>query len=210
MIGGAHLRSTRAMLARLVREARGWGLPGIVGLMSLIAAAVLGGVVVPGEQAGLRAEASALHEARRHAALAARQRRALPAPDLWVQFRETFPGAGARNQRVAQLLTSAAAAGVQAQRSDLRVADEPALGLVRLRVLLPVTGTYADVRRFVDEALRGDPALSLDRLRLERRDTVSAELRGELQWSLWMRSADGDPQPPGGRSRLTAARAMPP
>jgi hypothetical protein len=54
----------------------------------------------------------------------------------------------------------------------------------RLQLGLAARGRYADLRAFVAEALRADPALALDRLSLRRASPAVADLEADLQWSL--------------------------
>ena len=76
---------------------------------------------------------------------------------------------------------------LNAARTEHRLAS--ADGLERLRVNMPVTGSYAQVRRFIAAALAHDPALSLDAVKLRRASPMAAEVEAELQWSLHGRAA---------------------
>lgn len=66
--------------------------------------------------------------------------------------------------------------------------------------------TYPALRGFVERALAADPALALDRLRLQRSDPVGAEVGFELQWTLLHRAA---PAPPAAMPAAVAARPSP-
>lgn len=209
MVRLAALRSWRTPLAprprKLVRDLRRWGLPGGVGAMLAAAAAALLLIVLPNQAAELRADESAWREARARAAtLRGKAQGPVDPVEALRRFQSAFPAAQDRHRRVTNLLALSAGMGLQSRRSDLRSQPEPALGLTRVRLSMPLTGSYEDLRRFVDQALRDDPALSLDLLRLERSDTQAMALRAELQWSLWMQAAaasDG--------AASAAARALP-
>ena len=178
---------------RLSRDARRWGVPGGLGALLVGAALLVLLVVVPQGRAALRADEAVLHEARVRAAQARRQQDGQAADsDPLRSFQAGFPAAGERHRRITNLMALAAGLGLQPRRSDVRSLPEAGLGLTRVRVVLPLSGPYASLRRYVDQALREDPALTLDLLRLERSDLQSGELRAELQWSLWMRSAEND------------------
>lgn len=192
-----------ATLRRLGREARRWGLPGALGGLLLAAALVLAVSIVPRERDALRSDQRVLHEARVRAAQLRREQQADAQPqDPARRFVQAFPGADERHRRITNLLGLAAGLGLQPRRSDVRSVAEPALGLTRLRVVLPLRGSYEALRRYVDQALRDDPALALDLLRVERTDPDAAEIRAELQWSLWMQ-----PDPPAGSGGPKMARA---
>jgi hypothetical protein len=188
-----------ATLRRMGRDARRWGLPGALGGLLLATALLLVGLLVPRERDALLSDQRALREARLHAAQLKREQRADAQPqDPARRFIEAFPNADERHRRISNLLGLAAGLGLQPRHSEVRSAAEPALGLTRLRVVLPLRGSYETLRRYVDQALRDDPALALDLLRLERADPDAAEVRAELQWSLWMQSdatvPPGDPR----------------
>lgn len=188
-----------ARVRRVVREARRWGLPGALAVALLLAGVGLWLATVPSGRAALADDEHALQAARRRLA-AARAERAAEAGarvvDPGAAFLAAFPPEAQRHRRVTNLLSLAAGMGLQPVRSDLRVAPEPSLGLARVRLVLPLAGSYVQLRRFIDQALRDDPALSLDQLRLERRDADAADLRAELQWSFWMRGANAAPGRP--------------
>lgn len=170
---------------------RRWGWPGSVGAALLLASAVIGAVLVPRAQADVRTTEAAVREARTAAATARRQQTTEVAAGSPAQrFRSGFPDAALRHRRVTQMLTLAAGMGLQPRRSEIRSVDEAALGLARVRVVLPLAGPYESLRRFVDQALRDDPAASLDLMRIERSGPLAGEFRAELHWSLWMLPGD--------------------
>lgn len=161
--------------------ALGWpGLAGVAALLLAIAAAVLG-QRWDAQAEQLQAEARALRAQARPAAAAA----ALPVGVQ--QWQAALPPPAARQQRLADLLELAIRLDLGGARTEHRLATVE--GLERLRVTMPVTGPYAQVRRFVAAALAHDPALSLDAIKLRRPSPLSAEVDAELQWSLHGRAA---------------------
>ncbi len=171
---------------------RRWGLVGLLGAALMLAAAVTAGILVPAEKAGLSDTEAAAARARTRALSAARsQRNAAVVLDPALQFRTAFPALRQRHERVAALMLLAGKLGLEARRGEFRELQEPQLGLVRYRVTLPLTGRYAALREFVEQALRDDATLSVDNLRIERSDAQSDACRIELQLSLWMQAGDG-------------------
>lgn len=193
-LAAASVRSgawARAALPRTLRRLRRAGLPGALGTLLLLGALALIAIGLPRSKQALGADERALYEARLEAAAQRRlQSRPVEALDPLRRFNTLFPAADERHRRVDHLLALATGLGLQPRRSELRSLPETELGLTRVRIVLPLSGSYAQLRRFVEQALRDDPALSLDTLRLERADVQANELRAELQWSLWMRTAD--------------------
>lgn len=159
------------------------GVPGLVGWALLALAAVAGvlGHRWDGEAQRLQAET------RRLRAQAVPAARAASAPVSLQQWQAALPAASERQQRLADLLELALRLDLNTARTEHRLVSTD--GLERLRVTMPVTGTYAQVRRFLAAALEHDPALSLDSLKLRRVSPQTAEVEAELQWSLHGRAA---------------------
>ena len=92
------------------------------------------------------------------------------------------------------LLTQFARAYLQQQRSEQRLSVDAQTGLERLRISMPVQGSYAQIRQYLGAALAHDPALSLDVLRLRRPQRETQILQADLVWTLHgRREAGGRP-----------------
>lgn len=159
------------------------GAPGFAGLAALLLAAI---ALVLGQHwdaqaTALQAEARALRAKARPTAAATAM------PVSVQQWQATLPASAQRQQRLADLLEMSIRLDLNSARTEHRLATSE--GLERLRVTMPVTGSYAQVRRFIGAALEHDPALSLDSIKLRRLSPMSAEVDAELQWSLHGRSA---------------------
>jgi hypothetical protein len=128
----------------------------------------------------LQAEARALRAKARPASTAS-------APVSVQQWQATLPASSTRQQRLADLLELGIRLDLNGARTEHRLSTIE--GLERLRVTMPVTGSYAQVRRFIAAALEHDPALSLDAIKLRRVSPMSADVDAELQWSLHGRAA---------------------
>lgn len=100
------------------------------------------------------------------------------------RFRAGFPASALRQQRVAALLALADRAGLSIARSEFRHEMDREAGLTHYRLSLPLEGSYPQLRDFIESALRADPALSLDRVRLRRADAVQPRLQAELNFTL--------------------------
>ncbi|WP_341893283.1 hypothetical protein [Variovorax sp. YR752] len=180
------------MRRRLQREARRWGLPGLLAGVLGAAALWLLAIELPRGEAALREDEVRWIEARAARVAAQRRTAATMGTDAAHparRFVAAFPAVQERHRRIERLLAMATVMGLQPRRGDVRDAPGGASGLARVRFVMPLNGGYESLRRYVDLALREDPALTLDLLRIERPDGQQAELRVELQWSLWMRPA---------------------
>ncbi len=171
------------------RQARRWGWPGALGLLLLVAAAALWLLWLPAlreaaDSSSAKADAAELTAARmsstrRSAALQT------PAPQKFV---DPFPPAATRQARLGALWSLAAEHGLDAKRSELRLSPQRGLGLLRYSVNMPLSGSYAALRAFVEDAQRRDPALSVDRLRLRRASASATTVDADLTWSLYMKT----------------------
>ena len=159
------------------------GAPGLAGIVALVLAAVL----LPIGQR-YRAQTEVLHsrtEALQAAQPKGQQVQAVPATQ--AQWQQNLPPAAERQQRLADLLEMSLRLGLNSSRTEHRLSVDPVSGLERLRVSMPVSGSYAQVRQLIGAALAHDPALSLDSLKLRRASPQAAEVEAELQWSLHSR-----------------------
>jgi hypothetical protein len=159
-----------------VVKALGW--PGLAGAVALVLAvlAIVLGQRWDAQAAALQAEAHALRAKARPVAAAT----ALPVSVQ--QWQAALPAASERQQRLADLLELSLRLDLNGARTEHRLST--AEGLERLRVTMPVTGSYAQLRRLISAALEHDPALSLDSIKLRRVSPMSTDVDAELQWSL--------------------------
>ncbi|MCV2370561.1 GspMb/PilO family protein [Roseateles oligotrophus] len=183
----------------LKRAVRGLGWPGLLGAAALLLAALLllGGQRWVEQGARLRAEADGLKSQLRSQRAAGLLNGPSAPPATPQQWQQALPKAESRQQRLADLLEIALRMGLVSARTEHRLTVDAGAGLERLRISMPLTGGYAQLRAFIDAALRHDPALSLDALKLRRNNPNAPELEAELLWSLHARI---DPRSAGGKS----------
>jgi Tfp pilus assembly protein PilO len=105
----------------------------------------------------------------------------------------SLPEADARQRRLADLLEISIREGLNSTRTEHQLSVDQAVGLERLRVTMPIQGSYAQIRQFIGAALAHDPALSLDSLRLRRPSPQSNQVEAELVWSMHAQSAQENP-----------------
>ncbi|MCV2351421.1 hypothetical protein [Paucibacter sp. Y2R2-4] len=184
---------------RLKAGTQALGLPGLMGLAGLVLAAGLTLLSQHWDQrsAALQAEADQLSSrirAQKAAGVQAEQ-----APVTAAQWQAALPSSALRQQRLADLLEIALRQGLVSSRTEHRLSVDASSGLERLRVSMPVSGGYAQLRSFIEAALRHDSALSLDALKLRRATPNAAEMEAEMSWSLHGRSEAVAPAAAGAR-----------
>jgi hypothetical protein len=182
------------MMSRVLQLGPG----GLVAAALLTVSAGLAGWFTPGwlaeaqqAQAQQRAQSLRALASRHAAARAAQAASAAGAARQPVQPR--LPPALLARQRLANLQELAIRHGVQLQSVEQRLQRDAADAEAERVVLnMPAQADYADLRAFIEAALRADAALSLDLLRLRREQLQSPSLRAELVWSLHQqRSGNG-------------------
>jgi Tfp pilus assembly protein PilO len=167
-----------------------WGWPGAAGLVLLLVAAVLASTWLPNLAQRSRnlsvAAAEAEQQARRD-----RQRSLTTlttlSPDQ--RFASAFPDPELREARVAALLASARTHGLSLQRGEFRLTREPHIGLLKYSLNLPLSGSYAQLRAFVEDTQNRDTAIALERMRLQRGSPRAMVVDADLTWSFYMRAA---------------------
>jgi hypothetical protein len=171
-------------MKRWLMAARRLGWPaGLAAVLTL--AALAGALWLPREQARLDAQRQAL--ASRRATL---QPRAATTTENGAAFAASLPPDSARQARTAALLALTTELGLPWPRSEFRYQADRELGLAQYRVAMQLSGPgnrYGALRDFVAEALKRDPALALDSLRLRREP--NGTLKAELAWVLHMQAA---------------------
>lgn len=87
---------------------------------------------------------------------------------------------------LAKLYGIATAKGLQLQQADYRLADSR-YGIERYQITLPVSGSYAEVRGFLNTALAEIPVLSLDHASFRRKSASEPRIETELSMTLYVR-----------------------
>lgn len=168
---------------------RHWGWPGGLGLVLLAAALILPWhrqTVLDAEEAALqqRLHLRQTEQARQVRAAAAAGPTAASAVEA---ARTALPGMDQRGALVRQLLQLAEGGGLAIGAADYTLQPEEP-GLQRLRVTLPLGGSYAQLRRFIARVLNQMPATALDSLQLDRPADQPEMLLATLRLSIWFRS----------------------
>ncbi len=163
----------------LRRELSSLGATGIAGLVLLAAALAFVTLVVQPLEAKSRALAERL--ARTSGAPAA------PASDASEKlgaFYEYLAKPEQTTDWLAKLYAIGHATGVELESASYR--SEQAGRIERYQILLPLTGTYAQLREFLDRALGEIPVLSLDQMTLKRDNRGDGAVHAELRLTLHM------------------------
>jgi Tfp pilus assembly protein PilO len=111
-------------------------------------------------------------------------------PDaLLAAFYEQLPSAAGAPEVVRRLHAYAREAGLVLERGEYRPVSDPSGRLMRYQMVLPVKGSYPQVKRFLAQAMRGTPGLALDAISVQRNQGGSPVLEVQLRMTVFMRSA---------------------
>ncbi len=158
------------------------GVPGVLATVLSLLALLLLLWVLPAQEQALQQQREALRERR----LALQQQAQRQQGQDPRQFLQSLPPDSARQARIAALLALASEAGLPWPRSEFRYQAEPALGLAQYRIAMTAQGNYEQLRRYVQEALQRDPALSLESIKVRRLRPTEPLLNAEFSWVLYM------------------------
>ena len=171
-------------LLRRIRASLGWqGLAGIALIAGCAMAWLLVLVPLDGKVAGLRTEAVARHESQyRPVRLAARED---PAAQL-RQFYAFFTRDDTLEGWLERLYDIGNSGGLLLRQAEYQAADAGSLKLSRYRIVVPVTGTYPQLKHFLATTLAEIPILSLDQVSLRKRKAGDPSVDANLQFSLYL------------------------
>ncbi|WP_068835560.1 hypothetical protein [Polaromonas jejuensis] len=170
------------MLSVRFQTLRFLGVWGLLGLLLLAAAALIGYLLIP----QINAQSTAMHQeiiaAKDSAIQASEQRRNAPNTVSQLQnFLNWLPPLATNAKDVKTLFVLAKEGGIDLTKADYQLTAEPGAQFLRYQVTVPIKDRYIVIRRFAVGALNDLPHLALDELQFSRlqasSDVVDAQLR---------------------------------
>jgi hypothetical protein len=107
------------------------------------------------------------------------------------RFYNHFPTIEAAGGELERIHRFARDSGLELAQGEYRL-EQRTGGLRAYRMSLPLRGSYAQIRSFLDAVLKEVPVASLDALRLERKKASDTQLEAQLRITLYIRPA-GEP-----------------
>lgn len=105
------------------------------------------------------------------------------------RFYGLFPPLQQLTDELEQVFSLARDAKLDLLQGDYRLEQQGA-GPARYHVVLPVRGTYTQVRAFVAAVLKEKPTASVDALRFERKKIAETEIDAQVRLTLYFRPRD--------------------
>lgn len=181
---------TAALLRRRIAyrlKRLGW--PGNLGLALLIAASVYAAVVFPAadRQAARIDQQLLAARAKQHAAETNPDalRPKTPAEQL-TDFYQVFPPGTTVPDWLGQIYAMADAQKLALDIGEYSLTRAPSGRLDRFRIVLPVKGSYPQIRKFIAAALSTAPALALDGIYLKRDKVEESAVDARIVFLLYL------------------------
>ena len=170
-------------------EKIGW--PGLAGLACGLAALLLQATVGSSlalQRDGLQAQASAWRERLQTSGVAGPSRDESTTAQL-IRFYAGFPGVESAPDWLARIQAAARHSGIVLQAGEYRLEQRSGERLQRYAIVLPVRGSYAQLRGFVDRVLSDIPSAALDDIELRRESATSPALDARIRLTLYLKAA---------------------
>jgi hypothetical protein len=162
------------------------GAPGVIGIGVLLACAGFWVSALQPIQAELAAQRLALEHLRTRSPF---QPVSIGGREQELRrFQRLFPPAAGLTDELERLHGLARRAGLDLAQGEYRLEKRPA-GLWAYRVLLPVRGSYPQLRDFVAAVLKSMPVASIDALRFERKKALDSQLDAQIRFTIYVRPA---------------------
>lgn len=109
--------------------------------------------------------------------------------DELLRFYALLPPLAQLPQELGRVYALARASGLDLLQAEYRL-DRRVAGPVAYRITLPIRGSYAQVRAFLDAVLREMPIASVDALRFERKKATETRLDAQIHLTLHFRPGE--------------------
>lgn len=174
----------------LVEQAQRLGWPGLAGGLLLVLAlgySALGLLPARQDLAALEQQLAA-DRAQLAAAVPSRERtpRGGTPPAQLEELRRNLPAQLDATGAIDRIYGLAQQEGISLSRGEYALGLDPNTRLARYQVLLPVRGSYPQVRRFLHGLQAELPALALEEVELQRKLIADSQLEGRVRMTLYL------------------------
>ena len=114
----------------------------------------------------------------------------LPPPTAEGSELETFlgmlPQQAEATRAIDQIYTQAQLQNIALARGEYSLGVDPKTRMARYQILLPVSGSYPQLRRFLHAVLSQVPALVLENVDIKRKQIADVQLDGRVRMTLYL------------------------
>ena len=176
-------------LSAWLHGARRWSLPGVVGLACLLAALVLQLTVGSSLADQRKQQQTLLAELQQRLLIngAAQPARDESAAAQLQRFYAGFPTVQTAADWLVRIQSAAQRSGIELQAGEYRLEQRSGDRLRRYAIVLPLRGSYAQIRGFVENTLSDVPLAALDDIELHRDNAASGVLDARVRLTLYLK-----------------------
>ncbi|QBF26678.1 pilus assembly protein PilO [Pseudomonas tructae] len=164
------------------------GVVGLAGAGLLALALLYGAAVLPGQWQHLQSLEQQRDQAR--AQVVQLQQGTLKLPSVprheLEDFHKQLPAQPQATVAIDRIYALAKAEQITLARGEYALGVDPKTQLARYQILLPVRGSYPQIRRYVHALLGQLPALVLEDIDLQRKKIGDRELTGRIRMTLYL------------------------
>lgn len=106
-----------------------------------------------------------------------------------ADFYAQLPGMEESPAFIHRLHQHAREAGLTLDRGEYRLLPAASPGLLRYQILLPVKGSYSQVRGFLKSVMTDLPSLALDGIEFQRDGSAAESIEAQLRFTAFLRAA---------------------
>ncbi len=104
-----------------------------------------------------------------------------------VHFYESFPSGASAPNWLGRIHAAAEDNHLELMQGDYRVIRKRNEQLAQYQMILPVKGSYPDIRNFINAVLSDLPSISLDQIAFERQKIGESSVQATVRLTLFMR-----------------------
>ncbi|MGB0127431.1 MAG: hypothetical protein WBP72_07315 [Rhodocyclaceae bacterium] len=162
------------------------GIPGAMGaVLGAVAVAFLLSAVMPAERELAQTRLAVRQATERKAKPQEPGAAEVKSPqDQLKAFYEAFPKESAASDSLQQIYDAAKQHSISLPHGEYTLVMDDKAGLARYRITLPVTGSYQNIRGFINAALSASPTLALEHVDFQRQKVGDPELEAKIRFSL--------------------------
>ena len=174
----------------VAKWAKSLGLTGLAGVvLALLAAAMFFAFILPSGERLKRLESQAAELQIRQKSAQANPAAAPPAESGLSAFYQSLPPEQSATALLDRIYRSASKASLQLAHGEYKFTREKAGHVGGYQVILPVRGSYVQVRRFIAKVLNGVPTAALDGVSFRRETIGGADLEAKIQFTIYLGAA---------------------
>lgn len=180
------------MMHRLAWAARRWrqsvGWPLAIGCSALVACLLVYILEIVPLAARLDTQQESLAALQSRGEARSDLRSTRPATEQLTAFYAFFPASEVVPEVLGRLFEGAARENLAVPQGEYRQSHEVAGRLTRYELILPLKGSYPGLRRFIAQALRDTPSLSLQGVTFNRQGAGEIGVEAQVRFALYVRS----------------------